>query len=282
MINGLEIQVEGRYRMEVSDGEGNYKDYGWFKNMILDSGIYALLESTSSSANMLRYISVGSGTTPPTPGDTLLENIIATTRRNETETSGYDAAGGYGWTRRSVQFDAGEAAGNLGEVGAGGGLRGADLLSRALIKDRNGNPIIITVQSHEFLTVTFEVRRWWMTPPPYTLTYDDEGVPTTVTVTHAEPLYTNANRGASAGVTSSRFRINGSNTERETPVNGVLNWSRVFGLTESNPEISTLSTTIAGGAVPEVDNLITFTPPIAKTAEDEVTIYGSLTITRRS
>lgn len=283
MIKGLEIQVAGRYRLEVSDDNGGYKDYGWFENMVLDSGINSLLDNTNTTQSHIRYISVGSGTTPPTPGDTSLENRIATTGSGGgSYQTGYNAEEGYGWTIRTQQFAQGAAAGNLSEIAAGSNASGSGLFSRALIKNSQGNPIIITVQSHEFLTVTYEVRRWWITPAPYTLTYDDDGTPKTTTVTHAAPDYTTGKKGATAGVTHTRFSLAGLQPSRSAAVNGVLNWERVFGLSEGNPSISSLSTTLAGDGVPEISNFITFDPPIAKTDEYEVTIFGSLTITRRS
>lgn len=279
MIKGLEIQLAGRFRFEVSDGQGSYKDHGWSENMILDSGIQALLEDNN---NVERYISVGTGTVPPTPGDTTLGALVATTVRSATINSGYDAAGGYGWTRRSVQFDQGEASGNLTEVAAGASSRGDSLFSRSLIRDDLGQPATITVQAHEFLTVTYEVRRWWITPAPYQLSYMDGGTTKTTTIIHGQPTYLNAARGASAGLNGSKFRLGGRVPNYETPSNGSFDFEVVFGLADQNPAIISLSTTVAGGVVPEIQDFITFDPPIEKSDQYEVTLYGTVSVSRRS
>ena len=61
---------------------------------------------------------------------------------------------------RVYSFGAGDAEGNLSEVGVGIQAATGGLFSRALILDGNGDPTTITVLDDEYLYVTYEIRRY--------------------------------------------------------------------------------------------------------------------------
>ncbi len=131
-----------------------------FPNLILNNGLNMLGGTIS-----LQYCSVGSGNTPPTEVETQLVAKIVTTSTYQNYLKGKAATTPfYTWSKRTFVFSTGTAAGNVSEVGVGGGNTGLDLFSRALIKDPNGDPLTITILSDEILYVTYELRVY----PPLT------------------------------------------------------------------------------------------------------------------
>lgn len=115
---------------------------------------------------------VGSGNQTPQFTDTQLQSQVAQTQN---QPSGIGAASGivltdtanrYGFLRNVWRFGDGLAAGNLQEVGIrgypvdGNSFNTAPLMSRALIRDVNGNPTSITVLSDETLDVFYEIRSY--------------------------------------------------------------------------------------------------------------------------
>lgn len=155
--------ISGHYsikRMRASSGEVTGQ---WdFKNIITNNGLN-LWGTTSGS----RYntCSVGSGSSVPSPTNTELDAIIASTTTS-TPTSGFNGTDLFAWTRRQYQFGVGVAAGNISEVAVG--VTSTNLFSRALVLDSMGVPTSITILSDEILQVVYEVRN-------YVPQYDFEG-----------------------------------------------------------------------------------------------------------
>lgn len=179
----LHTKVEGRFKLEaVKVGEGGAVVSrrpltGWFSNLITDAGLSGLFSSTDS----ISRCHVGSGSAEPAPSDTQLVAHVATTPTKVSDTGDTSTESPYGTTRTvRYRFAEGAAAGNLSEIGVSPANDGP-LFSRTLIKDAEGNPTTITVQSDESLDVTYTLTAY---PPQDTVTKEIEvdGVPTTVRI----------------------------------------------------------------------------------------------------
>lgn len=272
-------EVAGRFRLETSGGERGYIDHGWNDNLILNAGLDYLL---SSAAGMgYGYMSVGASSAAVSPTQTALLSRIATTARQASYSYGYNDEGGFGWTRVSVQFDQGAAAGNVSEVGAGWNASGS-LFSRALILDGAGLPTSLTILADEFLTVTYELRRWWIDPVPVEIKYLDEGVEKTTLVEAEKPIST-ASNSLGAAPTSGAITISGATVARGAASGGTLIFDINHALAQGNPSIAS----IKSGNASAGSNLIPggagfkFTPPIPKTNEFTVGIKCQVTFKRR-
>lgn len=150
--------VGARFKLiaRKSSTEEITRETGWFKNIVLDTGLNRMAENT-----WIDRVRVGSGNSAPVASQTQLDNTIASSNTTlnggdsiskQTTTLPYYVA-----AKRTYRFPEGVAAGNISEVGCGWGT-GLDLWNRALVKDLNGDPTTITVLSDEFLDVIIEVR----------------------------------------------------------------------------------------------------------------------------
>ena len=276
-------ELAGRFRLETSGGERGYIDHGWSDNLILDTGIQKLLTSTAFSNNVCGYMSVGTASNPVNTSQTSLLGRLATTSRAQKESFGYNEAERFGWTRMSVQFDKGAAAGNISELGAGWDSIGS-LFSRAIILDSSGLPTAITVLPDEFLTVTYELRRWWNGFQPTVISYFDEGVERVATVESVDATDTSG-RGLGAAPTNAFIKFEQSSSiTYEKAESGALLFSINFELTEGNPSIGTVTSSqsplFTANIIPYSAGF-KFTPPIPKTNEFTVTIKCQVTFKRR-
>lgn len=196
VISSFGAQVGGRFKLIVHGGKRGRISTGWFDNLITNAGLRALLSTSTIAARCV----VGSSSQVPAATDATLVDrmgsIVSGSKLN-----GYDAANGFGWTRYTYSFGPGAATGNVREVGITLTTSATgNLFSRALVRDASGQPATITVLSDEYLTVIYELRRKWITPAPYTLSYTFAGQTRTTRVTHQEPTYRNVNSGASGGL----------------------------------------------------------------------------------
>lgn len=195
--------LSGQFRMVVSEdaaGERVKHDTGFFDNLIANVGmnrVGTVNTNSSSSINSFnslcgRFV-VGSGSATPAFTNTALANPVAFASANpvlDSESSSYTR----GWYEMTVrhQFDQGQAAGNLSEIGIQHTSASGPLWSRALILDGAGNPTTITVLADDFLTCYYTLRI--MIPQQdavfnINVDYDVDGiVPTVVT---ARPLSAN-------------------------------------------------------------------------------------------
>lgn len=161
------IGMSGRYKVQVTDLEGNVKrESGWSDNILTNNGLDMLYTTSSNATYALHWldspncpfnvVAVGGGGTAPNAADTTLESLIASTIRAPTYSGSVDTTSKQTVILRTWEFAQGAAAGNLSEVGCGRGS--TDLFSRALILDEFGNPTTITVLANELLTVFYELR----------------------------------------------------------------------------------------------------------------------------
>jgi len=153
----LDAGLEGLYRLVVRDARTDEirRDTGWFKNLILDSGLNRLGTGTA-----VGYMQIGTGSTAPNVSDVALATWSASTSDLQT---GFPATANSGsplyissktWKYR---FNAGSLNGNYTEVGIGWASTG-NLFSRALILDGGGSPTTISIGPTEYLDVYYVVR----------------------------------------------------------------------------------------------------------------------------
>lgn len=158
----FKAELAGRYKLVAKRlnafgeviGERMLAD--WFDNNITTIGLNHI-----GTGGLHSYCRVGSGSTPPADANTALVSQIGFTNAVQASATGHSAsAPWYGYTRTTYRFAAGDATGNVSEVGIGWADTGATLFSRALVRDAEGDPTTITVLADEVLDVTYELRNY--------------------------------------------------------------------------------------------------------------------------
>ena len=287
MILKHKAELAGRVKLQISGGERGTIDYDWFDNMILDQGLRKLLTSFASenhSQQALFAFGVGSSSQAVEPTDTDLISPIKRLFDYGAQTYGWDAAGGFGWSRNVKSFARGAAAGNISELTTGWGDGVNQAFARALVRDSSGNPATITVLSDEVLTVTWEIRRWWTSKEPHSIFYSKDGVDFETVVSYAsESQFQKNNSGLGSGGTAGFI---GTMTEDFTSQRVVF-----FNENLGNPQIQSIPSLIGrvanpnakvnGQTIPYDAVFATFTPAISKTYEFTVSITLQLTLSRR-
>lgn len=268
-------QVSGRFQLTVSGGKRGLIEHPWMDNMVTDYGLNIFRQSTR-----IEYIGVGSSNQLPSPSDTGLVSPIGRSQLIPIPTNaqhGWNDEEGFGWTRYVGTFARGAAAGNVAELAALRSNNNTTAMCRALVVDGSGNPSSITVLSDEVLTVTWELRRWWVDTAPHTVTYMDDGEPKTTTVTYVP----------AASIGKDRYGLGtfGDNWQGSTLyATGVYRRAVNYSESQGNPSVSTANASGAyGGQMwPYTGGAVTFDPPISKTSEFTLSIVFELTVERRT
>ncbi len=152
----IHIQLKGRYRLVLNEGTEREVDTGWFDNLVLDSGLNRLGQTTTPSTFV--FSSIGTGTNLPAPSDTSLQAWVASATP-----AVFDSQSNLGPTNYPSTFQIhhvyaqGAVVGNMAEVGIGWASGGGSLFSRARILDGGGNPTTLTVIALDQLTVYYEL-----------------------------------------------------------------------------------------------------------------------------
>lgn len=174
-IASIKYGLSGRFKLIRRDSDLNIvEETPVFSNLIVDGGLDWM--GSSDVGVLLNGCHVGSGNTPPVPGDSGLDSFVAgsVTKINGVTTRSGTAP--YATVSTiTFRFNPGVATGNLSEVGVGLGIDSAvsdpssagnvlaPLFSRALITDGMGVPTTITVLASEYLDVIYELS---VVPPP--------------------------------------------------------------------------------------------------------------------
>lgn len=287
MILTSKVELAGRVKLQISGGERGTIDYPWQDNMILDQGFVQLIVNTSRTSPVaLMSFGVGSSSQPVQPTDTgLISPIAFTGVASSGITHGWDAVGGFGWSRKTQSFARGAAAGNISELTTNYAENNTSAMARALVRDAQGNPTTITVLSDEVLTIIWEWRKWWTVKLPHEIGYFVDDVPKTTTVSYKQNLGTDNTSLGNGGVTPIRSQLISSS-------GGVFvgEFKTTFTETQGNPQTSSVSTQgdgnsggggYAGQVFPHDSAYATFDPPIAKTNEFRLEIYHRIQLTRR-
>lgn len=157
-------RIEGEFELQLIDAaSGKVKRHLKWHNMITNYGIECLLGVYSASLLIehLSYIRLGIGTRLPNPTDVALENEIYYGFTTITKSTTTDE---YAWVTGTLFVDTAYANGDLSEVGVSR-LYNSNLFARELIRDANGNPVVITKTPNDTLNVTYTVKL--MRPTPY-------------------------------------------------------------------------------------------------------------------
>lgn len=171
-----------------------------FPNVITNLGLNRL----GTNAGVLSSCAVGTGTGTPNVNDTSLGNQLATSDSTpDTVRATQGEPPYYAMKRRTYQFDAGTATGNLTEVGVGWSGNPLNLFSRSLILDGEGSPTTLTVLEDEILQVVYEVR---LIPPT-----DD--VEDSATIGGESYDYTMRAANVTSSSTTSGWAVSASNIE---------------------------------------------------------------------
>lgn len=288
MILGGRAELAGRVKLQISGGRRGTIEYPWQDNMILDQGFKQLIVNSSYTIP-IAFVSLGVGSSSQAvqPTDTgLISPIAFTSPDYGGATHGWDAAGGFGWSRKIRSFARGAAAGNISELTTGYAANNTSAMARALVRDEMGNPTTITVLSDEVLTVTWEWRKWWTVSQPHDIEYLVDGVPHITTVSYKQSLPTSQGGLGNGGVTPMRAQLISSS-------GGVFvgEWKKTFAEQEGNPQVASVSPSgdsqsggsgYAGQAFPYDAAYATFDPPIAKTNEFRLEIRHRIALTRRN
>lgn len=150
-------RFQGLIKMVVTRGNGAVQVVDWFPNLVLDAGLDRI-----AAGNAIVYVSVGTNSTPPATTDTALLAHVAYTN------TGSPLSGAGGYLQESTpyfyeytwgfRFNAGQATGNLNEVGIGWGTSGTNLFARSLIKDPIGDPFTLVIDSIDILDIFYKIR----------------------------------------------------------------------------------------------------------------------------
>lgn len=286
MILTSKAELAGRVKLQISGGKRGTIDYPWQDNMILDQGFEQLIVNTQLlTAIALLSFGVGSSSQPVQPTDTGLISPIAFTPAASSASHGWNAVGGFGWSRKTQSFARGAAAGNISELTTNYAANNTSAMARALVRDEQGNPTTITVLSDEILTITWEWRKWWTVQQPHEIEYLVDGVPKTTTVSYKQNLGTGSSTLGNGGVAS----INSSLISSSGGV-FVGEFKTTFTETQGNPQVASCTSAGDGNsggtnypsAFPRDTAYATFDPPIAKTNEFRLEIYHRIQLTRRA
>ena len=288
MILENRAELAGRVKLQISGGERGTIDYPWQDNMILDQGFVQLIVNTGYSTPIaFQSIGVGSSSQAVQPTDTgLVAPIAFTPITTFGVTHGWDAVGGFGWSRAVRSFARGAAAGNVSELTTGYDENNTSAMARALVRDDQGNPTTITVLSDEVLTVTWEWRKWWTVGQPNMIEYLVDDVQKTTTVSYKQNLNTNEFSLGNGGITPINSQLISSS-------GGVFvgEFKATFTEAQGNPQVSSVGTAgdnnsggqgRVGKVFPYDTAYATFDPPIAKTSEFVLEIRHRIALTRRN
>lgn len=280
----FKLVVEGGKRGRVDLGEElGHKD-GWIPNLILDSGITAFLnETTSSSDSSFGFIQLGTGTSTPVATQTGLENRVTgggNPSKSTGKSFGYNPTDGYSYTRATHQFDPGQATGTWTEIGSAKAATGP-CFSRALFTNSGGTPTPITILADEYLTVTYELRWWWITPSAQSIDMTENAVVVaTTTVTYNAPSAADLE---SYGAPQNFYAaVSGASISYGAAATGnSRNLIVKFGLSQGNPSISSVPATLSINNLFRSSPICTFSPALPKTNVHEVNITFTFTLERR-
>lgn len=149
-------RLAGLFKIEAVRPDGRVRLLAdWFPNLITDAGLNAI----GNNLAWLTAARVGTGSTTPANSDTALSAFVAGANIAATNQVAAGSPPYFGTSTLRYRFAAGDAAGNLAEVGiATQTAVGGTQFSRALILDSDGNPTTITVLSDEVLDVTYALQ----------------------------------------------------------------------------------------------------------------------------
>jgi hypothetical protein len=153
-MNQNQIGIKGRFHPQIIDKDGSViEDFGEQDNLITDQAL--AIDAPFYSAV---YLCLGSGVvTAPSVSDTNLGNQVASVGGsiNRYGASSFDATGFH--VEKYGEFQYTDLIDPISELGLRKDGAAGTLITRALIKDTNGNPTTITVGAGQTLKLTYRV-----------------------------------------------------------------------------------------------------------------------------
>src|ERR1700760_2175445 len=115
----VKMKIKGHFSLTAINADtGEERFLTDFDNLVVNQGLDFIATGSPSSSVVFYGCVVGTGTSTPSPTDTLLQTFLAGTQNNLSTTNAY--SGSPAWTSTSTQtyqFGVGVAAGNLTEIG---------------------------------------------------------------------------------------------------------------------------------------------------------------------
>lgn len=153
-----ESKLYGRYEIEFIE-DGRIVKSAKTDNIITDAGMVKMGEIE----RFARYCQLGSGSTPELPTDTRLVNPYPNGVGSDyfEVSMGEDETGRYAEGFKTFDFAEGRVVGLVTEIGVGWSSKVANyLFSRALVRDNEGQPTAIQVQSSWAVRVRYYLRNY--------------------------------------------------------------------------------------------------------------------------
>lgn len=197
-------EFAGRYRWVLHDPDGNaVQESGWIKNLVLDEGLH-LLGSGGPDGDLDHFgnIYIGQGNTPVAKTDLTLDSLIDDSFHGPRNTSIVTSNNRYAYTSgadkyysvegHAVRFGPFKKSTNVAEVGLGNAKGGNYyMLTRALIKDTDGEVTTVSVPKGYYFDVFYEL--WQFFP------LGDEDYQISVHIDDEDKVYNVKSRLALAG-----------------------------------------------------------------------------------
>lgn len=178
----LETKASGAFSIQLRNSKEEITFETGIQNNLICNGFFTAADS------IYAYLAVGTGTTTPAVTDTLLGNQLSSRLSSSgagftTESKTVSAGVMTIVTKYTYTFTLGQIVGNIAELGLFSGATGANALTRALIKDTEGNNTVIPVTANDQLVVTYYLTYTQnVTQTPYVVSMMINGVATDVTV----------------------------------------------------------------------------------------------------
>lgn len=149
-------QISGRYKLVVKGPDDIVRqETPWFDNLITNNGMNHIAVGNGSTPNLCTQCYIGRSGTTPAITDTQLGSLIGTA--DSVSVATYNLVDGlepYWRAYKIFTFNAGNATGDIREVGCG--YSPTDLFSRSLVQGVMEVPTAITVLPDEKLEVYYE------------------------------------------------------------------------------------------------------------------------------
>jgi hypothetical protein len=158
----------------------------WQHNLLLDQGLNQW--GATIATPYFKGVKVGAGNSTPNVSQTDLDSYLGVNDTEEDVQRGADQDASLDWyqyTRFVWRFNAGNATGNIAELGPTYDKltgQGDALISRELVRDGLGDPTVIAKGSDEILDIDYEIRGYQDTNDVVLPGQMINGVSTTVTV----------------------------------------------------------------------------------------------------
>lgn len=250
--------MAGEFRCVVKRADGSTKiDTGYQKNLILNQGLDffgGFLTGTSSTkTSLMSYCVIGGGNSTPVPTQNKLDAIIEGVYGNPIGKGTYSYTDGsqYHKVSREHKYSFTTLSNvNVAEVGLAldySSLTNYKLVTRALIKDSNGNPTTITVLPGEILDIYYKIWAVFNTA-------DMTGTINVLDGAGGITLYNYTARLSSVGSGHSFYGMDHFNQAYKAIGTPLQDW---YG--DSNPSTTNHSITLYNGVISDIKNLPTST-----------------------